>query len=216
MANEANPARRRYDSSGRKHAAEATRSAIVRSARELFTTNGYAATTVAMIAERAGVAQDTVYAVVGTKPAIFRLLVETALSGRDDEALRDQRDYAGEMGAAANTRAKLAVYAAAVTAVQGRLAPLFLALGAAASLDEELDRLWHEINERRARNMRALADNLAASGEFRTDLTRDQIADIIWTMNSAEYYALLVIERGWTTDQFSQWLADAWPRLLLR
>jgi AcrR family transcriptional regulator len=216
MADEANRASRRYDSTGRKHAAEATRSAILRSARELFTTHGYAATTVAMVAERAGVAQDTVYAGVGTKPAILRLLVETALSERDDAPQGDRRDYAGEMSRAVDARAKLAIYAAAVTAVQGRLAPLFLALRSAASVEPELDRLWREISERRARNMRALVDELATSGQLRPDLTRDQIADIIWTMNSSEYYALLVLDRGWTPEQFSLWLADAWLRLLLR
>jgi len=34
-------------------------------------------------------------------------------------------------------------------------------------------------------------------------------------MNSPEYWVLLVRERSWSADQFAEWLADAWSRLLL-
>ncbi|HZV26531.1 MAG TPA: TetR/AcrR family transcriptional regulator [Acidothermaceae bacterium] len=204
---------RRYDSSRRKLVAAQTRSSILAAARELFVSRGYGTTTVAAIAERAGVAQDTVYASVGTKPAIFRSLVESALSGRDEPVPGAQREYAEQMRAALDVRTKLAIYAAAVTTIQGRLAPLDFR--AAAGANPELARLWREISERRARNMRDLVDDLATTGELRADAGRDEIADIIWAMNSSEYYAMLVLERGWTPERFQRWLLDGWTRLLL-
>jgi AcrR family transcriptional regulator len=206
---------RRYDSSRRKLAAAQTRSLILAAARDLFVSHGYGTTTVAAIAERAGVAQDTVYAAVGTKPAIFRLLIESALSGRDEPVPWAQREYAVQMRAAVDVREKLSIYAAAVTVIQGRLAPLFVALRAAASANPELAQLGREISERRARNMRELAADLATTGELRSDVSLDEIADIIWSMNSSEYYALLVLERGWPPQRFQGWLLDAWTRLLL-
>jgi AcrR family transcriptional regulator len=206
---------RRYDSSRRKLAAAQTRSLILAAARDLFVSHGYGTTTVAAIAERAGVAQDTVYAAAGTKPAIFRSLIESALSGRDEPVPGAQREYVTQIQAADDVRSKLAIYAAAVTVIQGRLAPLFVALRAAASANPELAQLWHEISERRARNMRHLTDDLATTGELRADVDRDEIADVIWSMNSSEYYALLVLERGWTPERFERWLFDAWTRLLL-
>lgn len=206
---------RRYDSSGRRAAARATRSAILQAARDLFIDKGYAGTTMVAIAQRAGVAADTVYASVGTKPALFELLIETALSGRAEAVPGAQRDYVRQIGAATDVTAKLAIYAAAVTEIQQRLGPLFLALRVAASSAPELDRLWRRITERRSRNMRDFADDLAGTGQLRPDLTRDEIADIIWTMNSAEYYAMLVTSRGWTPQRFERWLLDAWTRLLL-
>ena len=63
--------------------------------------------------------------------------------------------------------------------------------------------------------MRLLADALIETGRMRSDLTRDEIADVMWTLNSSEYYALLVIDRGWPPARFTQWLLDAWTRLLL-
>ena len=63
--------------------------------------------------------------------------------------------------------------------------------------------------------MLLFAADLRSTGELRGDLTDAQVADIIWSMNSAEYWILLVRERSWTPPQFAAWLADAWTRLLL-
>jgi hypothetical protein len=43
----------------------------------------------------------------------------------------------------------------------------------------------------------------------------DEVADVVWSLNSAEYYALLVRERGWPPDRFARWLGDTWCRLFL-
>ena len=53
-----------------------------------------------------------------------------------------------------------------------------------------------------------------ATGELRADLTDDEVADIVWAMNSADYYALLD-RRGWTPERYGRHLADAWRRILL-
>jgi AcrR family transcriptional regulator len=60
----------------REEQARRTRLAILDAARLLFTEQGYAATTIAQIAAAARVAVDTVYASVGTKPVLMRLLGE--------------------------------------------------------------------------------------------------------------------------------------------
>jgi AcrR family transcriptional regulator len=205
---------RRYDSSGRRQAALATRSAILDAARELFIANGYAATSMVQIAARAGVVPDTVYASVGKKAELFTLLIESALSGENEAIVGEQRGYVAKMRAATSADAKLAIYASAVTLIQARLAPLFLALRAAAQASPELVGIWTAISERRAANMRRLVEDLATTRELRTDLTHDEIADVIWSMNSSEYYALLVLERRWPPHRFETWLHDAWVRLL--
>ena len=208
-------AKRRYHSPRRAERAAATRQAVLASARELFVNHGYASTTVAEIAAGAGVAVDTIYATVGRKPAILRLLVETSISGTDRPVAADQRGYVKEVQASSTARQKIAVYAAAITTIQQRLAPVFVALRDAAAVDSECRALWTEIADRRAANMRLFAADLRAAGGLRADLSDEQAADIIWTMNSAEYWVLLVVDRGWTPPQFESWLNDAWCRLLL-
>lgn len=207
--------KRRYHAPRRAEQAAATRRAVLSAARELFVGRGYAATTVAEIAERAGVAVDTVYAAVGRKPALLRELVETSLSGTDEAVPARQRDYVQRTIEARSARGKLAAYVDGLVAIQPRLAPVFLALRDAAGTDAECAALWTEISERRARNMRDFAADLRSTGEVRSDLPDDEVADVIWSMNAAEYYVLLVHQRGWTPRRFGDYLIDAWARLLL-
>ncbi len=208
--------KRAYHAPRRIEQAAATRAAVLAAARELFVATGYSATTIAQIAERARVAPDTIYTTVGRKPALLRELVETAISGTAQPVPAEQRDYVLRIGAADTALAKITIYAEAITAIQQRMAPVFLALRDAAATDADCASLWREIATRRARNMRAFAADLRSTGELRDDLTDDQVADIIWSMNAAEYWDLLVRERGWTPEQFRGWLGDAWTRLLLR
>ena len=63
--------------------------------------------------------------------------------------------------------------------------------------------------------MRALAADLRATGELRSDLSDDDIADIVWSMNGPEYWTLLVSDRSWSPGQFGHHLTDAWQRLCL-
>jgi len=167
------------------------------------------------IAALAGVAVDTVYAAVGRKPALLRELVETSISGTDRAVPAEERDYVRRIRAATTAREKLGVYADAVAGIGQRHAPVFLALRDAAATDADCAALRREIAERRAGNMLLLAADLRATGELRADLSDREVADIVWSMNAAEYYVLLVHERGWPSQRFGAWLADAWSRLLL-
>jgi len=170
---------------------------------------------VVKVANRAGVSVDTVYAAVGRKPALLRELVETSISGAGTSVPAEQRDYVLRMRAAGSAREMLTIYAYAVTGIQQRLAPVFLALRDAAMTDPDCAALWAEISARRAANMRAMAAELRATGDVREDLSDDQVADVIWSMNSSEYWVLLVRERSWSPERFASWLIDAWTRLLL-
>jgi AcrR family transcriptional regulator len=209
-------ASRHYDNSRRRERAEATRLAVLESARELFTAQGYATTTLAQIAERARVNVDTVYTAVGRKPEIMRELVEVSISGQDRPVPAEEREYVLRIHEAATAADKIAVYAASIATIHTRLGPVFLSLRDAAITDATCRSLWTQISERRRANMLRFAADLRATGQLREDLSDDAIADIVWSMNAPEYWELLVHRRGWTSEQFEAWLADAWRRLLLR
>src|SRR5215469_13667638 len=132
------PVKRRYDAPRRRQAAARTRAAILDAARELFTEHGYTATAMTAIAERAGVALDTVYASVGRKPELARLLIETAISGTDQAVPAEQRDYVKAIQAAPDADTKISIYAAAVAAIAPRLAPVLAIIQQAARDEPEL------------------------------------------------------------------------------
>ncbi len=207
------PVKRRYDATRRRQAAERTRATILDAAHQLFAERGYSATPMTAIADRAGVALDTVYAAVGRKPELARLLIETAITGTDQAIPAEQRDYVRAIQAAPDAETKIAVYAAAIAAIAPRMALVQGIIQQAAPTEPELAALWTEIGERRADNMRLFVANLAAVASLRLDA--DQAADIVWATNSTELYQLLVVQRGWTRQRYERFLADTWQRLLL-
>ncbi len=208
--------RRPYDASGRREAAERTRRGILDAALRLFARDGFAATPVAAIAREAGVAVDTVYASIGTKPQLLRLLVEVALSGTSEAVPAQERDYVLAMRAEPDAARKLDLYGAAIGSIAGRLGPVYRVIVGAAGQDPEVAALWRDISERRKRNMHELAGHLAATGQLRGELTRDEVAAVLWSMNAPEFWLLLVGGLSWEPPRLGAWLADAWKRLLLR
>jgi AcrR family transcriptional regulator len=208
-------AKRRYNASRRRLAAEQTRRSIMEAARQMFLAHGYAGTTMPAIAEAAGVALDTVYATIGPKPILFRHLIELAISGEDKPVPAEEREYVRAILAERDPHRKIARYAHAVRMIQPRLAPLFQILREAARGDSELAALWTEIVERRAANMRLFVMDVAAAGGLRTGVTVDEAADLVWATNAPEFYLLLVDERGWNPERFEHWLTELWVRTLL-
>ena len=130
------------------------------------------ATRVGQIAERAGVAVDTLYATVGRKPVLLREVFETALSGQDVAVRAKDRDYVKAIRAAAARREMIAIYAAALGRIAPRMAPVHIAIARCGRARRGLRRLGRELSQRRARNMRLFAADLrehrrAARGPLR-------------------------------------------------
>lgn len=206
---------RQYDNAGRQSQSEATRRQILDAARRLLIDNGYRATTVVAIAAEAGVHVDTVYALVGRKPVLLRELIEQAISGTDRAVEADEREYVKAIQAESDPVNKLKIYAAAVSKIQARMAPLLLALRDASATEPEAKSIWQEISSRRATNMRRLAQDLEDAGGLRPGVSVDEAADVIWATNSSEMFVLFTVERGWSPDRYENWLADTWCRLLV-
>ena len=207
--------KRPYDNAARQARSDATRSRILEVARESITTRGYRATTIAEIARTADVHVDTIYELVGRKPDLLRELIERAISGTDRALAPSQRGYVQAMGKEPDPARKLAIYARAIRDIHDRMAPLLLALGDAATTDDEAHQVWREISDRRAQNMRHLVRDLGPDGTLRAGLSVDEAADVIWATASAELFVLFTQQRRWTPRAYERWLADTWSRLLL-
>ena len=205
---------RSYRSTVRAEQAQRTRLAVLRAARDLLTDQGYDATTVAMIAAAAGVSVDTVYTSVGRKPELAVAVVDMVLGSADEPVPAQEREYVRAVQAAHTGRDKLGVYAAAMRTVVPRTAPLLEALRRAGESDPASASAWSMVMDRRAANMLLLAADLRASGDLRADLTDREVADIVWSTNSPDYW-LLLRSRGWTPKRYAALLEDLWCRLLL-
>lgn len=207
--------RRRYDASRRREAAALTRHAIADGARALFIERGYAATTMAAVAGAGGVSPETVYATFGPKSSLLRHLVETALSGTDEPVPALERDIVRQVRAETDPGRAIDLFAQSVRLLHERLAPIIAVLSDAAPLDPDLRAFADELNARRVGHMRAFVEDIATKGGLRADLSVEMAGDILWALNSSEFFLLCVRDRAWPTERFESWFADALKRLLL-
>lgn len=206
---------RAYDSPARRTAAERTRRRILAAAHRLFTTQGYAETSVTQIARRARVSVDTVYAAVGRKPQLLLAVHDMALASGPVPLPAGERDYVQAIGSAVTAREKIQIYVEALATLLPTTAPLMNALRDAGVADPHCRAMWKSISDRRAANMLLFAADLRATGEVRDDLSDQQVSDLVWSTNSAEYFTLLA-SRGGTPDEFSALLSQIWTRTLLK
>lgn len=205
---------RPYTSDVRAEQAARTRRRILAAARALFASQGFPGTTVSEVARRAKVSVDTVYASVGRKPDLLLAVIDMALGGGDEPVPAEERGYVKAVRAAPTAEQKIEAYAEGLRTVMPTTAPLLTALREAALGDPGCAQARRGLEERRAANMALFAADLRATGRVRGDLSDEEVADIVWTTNSVEYYTLLR-SRGWSADRYADHLRDLWTRLLL-
>lgn len=204
---------RRYDSARRQDAAQRRRAAVVEVASRLFLREGFSGTTIARIAEDAGVSEETVYKAFGNKIALVRAIRDKALAGEGPVHAERRSD---RMQASQNDPRKIIQGWGALTMeVAPRVAPVLLLVREAAASDPELARLREEMDAARLTRMAHNARTLLKGGHLRTGLTLDAATDVLWTYSSPELYELLVIRRGWSIERFGRFIADAMIAALL-
>jgi AcrR family transcriptional regulator len=115
-----------------------TEAELIEAARALFLDQGYVATTLAQIAERAGVAARTVYVRFGTKASLFKRVVDVALVG-DAEAIDVAHRPRTRDAMTADTLAeRIEALADVCVGIAGRAGALFEVAAQAEGLEPEL------------------------------------------------------------------------------
>ena len=156
--------------SHRGRQARETRRRIVEAAALLFVRDGYSATSISAIAERAGVAVPTVYASLKSKANILRAVVDLTVRGDDEAATLASRADWKEMEGQADPHDKLALFARLHRLICDREAAVFAQLEAAAGADPEATELLAEHDRRRYETQRRLARNLHRRNQLRPGL----------------------------------------------
>ena len=207
--------KRRYDSTRRQAQARQTRRAITEAAHRLFVERGYAGATIDAIAEEAGVAAETVYAVFGSKRAILSHLAGVLLVGDDEPipllerpgplATRQERDQ----------RQQIWLFAAQMREIMTRMAPIFDILRTAAKTEPDIADLRSQMLGERRQGMRQFVEIVMANGPLREGLAVDEAADIVFALSSGECFGVFTGDLGWSGERYEAWLADALTRSLL-
>ena len=207
MADDVNP-KRRYDSPRRREQAAATGELILDSAERLFVEQGFATTTMAMIATDAGVALKTVYLAFETKSGVLRGLWDRQLRGAAEIPVADQ-PWFREIGDEPDAATKLRLNARNGRAVKVRIGPVLAVIRDAAPTDPPAQALWDLIQSDFYANQRSVVEQLDGAHALREGLDVTRATDILWTLAHPDVWQLLVGTRGWSPADYEAWFAEA-------
>lgn len=198
---------RRYDATRRREQARRTREAILDAAREQLLEHGYAATTVARIAEQAGTSVDTIYKSFGGKSGLVRALWQRGLAGRGPTPAPVRSDQLSSTET--DPVRMLRGWGRFTTEVAPQVAPIMLLIRDAAATNPEMASLLADADNQRRTRMRHNVRRLHQRGWLRPGISLTQATDILWTYSSTELYDLLVIKSGWPVNRYGTFIGDA-------
>ena len=203
-----------YNSPLREEQAQRTRDRILGAARQTFREKGYGATTLADIAEVAGVSEPTVRAIFKTKANLVEQLLRLAIRGEDSDAqLQDGEAFNGIL-AADDPDTLLDRHADLAAAVLSRSWDALEIARGAASSDPAIAEIYEQRPQARRKNQRAVAKRLDELGALPDGTSVEAAADLLWLYTSHEVYRMLAIERKWSADRYRAWLRAATTSIL--
>jgi AcrR family transcriptional regulator len=184
------------------------RRAVLDAARGLFVEAGYATTTIAAISGRADVPEPTVYRLFSSKLGILKVLLDVSIAGDDEPIAVTERPNVASLLDEPDPRKVLAGFAAVTTQINERTNDLYGVLTGAAAADADAAVLLRTLREQRDRGQENIVRALHRKQRLRSGLKARDAADIVHAVMSPEVYRLLVVERGWTSDRYRQWVSD--------
>jgi AcrR family transcriptional regulator len=196
------PAKRQYSSTLRARQASDTKAQVLAAAAELFQESGWSGTTVAAIAQRAGVAVETVYSGFGSKKHVLRAVLDFAVVGDAEPVPLIERDVFATL-AEGDRDQRIGAGVEMLIGIQERVAKLWRTAMEAAASDAEIDGWRAEWDEgRRLDTRRSLEVILQREID-------DVLLDLFWGIFSHEVYGMLVLDRGLDRAQYAERMRTA-------
>lgn len=107
-------------------------------------------------------------------------------------------------------------YAGIVRGLYERLGPLLgVLLLAARSGEPDLKAFGDETDQQRLVGAGRVVDAVVGRAGLRTGPGRERGTDVVWTLNSPDVYQLLQLARGWSPDDYEDWLGRSLVDALL-
>ena len=173
---------------------------MLEAGKYLFARRGIDGTTVAQIAERAGVSEATVYATVRSKSGLLHALVHEAVFGPRFQAALQRLEGVSD------PVERIALTAHVARAIyEGESAELSLLMKASA-FSPELRKAHQELEAMRRDMQRERIEALFKAGRARKGLDKASASSILWMYTGRDVYHKLVHESGWSPDKFQDWL----------
>lgn len=198
---------RSYDSTLRAEQARMTRARILDAARSLLLERGYPSMTISALAETAGVSTQTIYNAVGNKAAVIKAVYDVTLAGDDDPLPMAERPEFRAVSDATDVASMLRAYAAFGRGISERIAPLLAVL--TTHSDDDVRAFVTTTDTERLHGNTMTVNAISRRFGLPSGVTRRRAIDTVWALTAPELYDRLVRQRGWTPDDYEDWLASA-------
>jgi AcrR family transcriptional regulator len=202
--------KRTYNSENRGAQAVQTRSRILEAAKELFQTEGFDRVTINKIAQASEVSMPTIYAVFKSKRGMLQSLIDDALPPEQFAALVDNALQEKSPTKYLCISAKLARH------IYDAERELMDILRGASVVAPEFKELEQEREKRRYERQEESVKKMLKEKSLAAGLTLQKARDILWTLTGRDIYRMLVVEKGWTSNEYEKWLAQLLVQSLLK
>ena len=206
--------KRGYVSAARTQQARETRRRVIDAAAQLFVEQGYATTTMRMIAGEARVSVPTVELLFGTKAQLLHVVLDVAVAGDDEPVPMLDRTWAADAQSAQDVAAFLSAVAEVLREAQVRSAGVMLAAYEAAASDADIHVVITDRERQRARTAGWIVDGVLGRASLRPGLDRTTAVDTVWMLMDPVVFSRLTRHRGWSAERYATWFADSVAQLL--
>lgn len=200
---------RHYHSSLRDEQARQTRVRIRQAARELFSDQGFSATTISEIARAAGVSPATLYATFESKAGIVSAMLEDLEDGIE------LGPRLGQMFKEPDAYEQLRLYVSAHCDLFNQGGDILRAAMQAIEAPE-VAALWKDGDTHRREVIEILTSHWGEGGVLRPGLTPTKATDRLWLLTTVEGFLNAVDRLGWTAHEYETWLSSLAETEILR
>jgi AcrR family transcriptional regulator len=207
--------KRGYVSAARTQQARQTRRRVIDAATRLFVAQGYASTTMRVIAAEAGVSIPTVELIFGTKAQLLHVVLDVAIAGDDEPVPVLSRAWAQDAQSTDDVVDFLSAVAEVMQEAQVRSAGVMLAAYEAAASDPDIYVLVTDRELQRERTAGWIVDGVLGRASLRAGLDRAAAVDTVWMLMDPVVFSRFTRRRGWSADRYGAWFADSVAELLV-
>jgi AcrR family transcriptional regulator len=187
---------------------------LVGAATQLFVERGYAATTLADVADHAGLAPRTLYLRFATKADLLRRCVAVAIAGDGDPVPIAERTWMTDAITAPTLGERLTLMAAVTATLMRRSGDLLDVAQQAAATEPDIAAASQAGREETRRILREFWRRIDEDGLLPPGCDTEWLTETATLLAHADTFLLLRRTTGWDVSAYQDWLEHTWTRLV--
>jgi len=198
--------KRTYDVSGRRQRALERRRAVLVAAQQLFERHGFRSTTLAAVADRAGVSVKGLYNSFGSKAELAKAVFDLVIAGDDQPVAVAERTEHQGMRDEPDVRRKIKMFVDGLVRRQQRSAKVQILIRDGRHVDDSLVRVWDQLAKEALTGASVAGKLFLDTGQLCAGIELEDVRDVLWNYFMIDGYERLVLHRGWTLQRYADWL----------